>query len=178
VLITAHRRESFVGPLQEICLAIRDLARAFTAEGVHFVYPVHLNPNVRKTIMTKLSSRANISLIDPIDYIDMIYLMRRAYFIITDSGGIQEEAPSLGKPVLVTRNTTERPEAVLTGNVKVVGMDADVIYHEAVALLDNSDVYSRRAHPVFPYGDGKASERIIRVLVERFALEPRGRKSL
>jgi UDP-N-acetylglucosamine 2-epimerase (non-hydrolysing) len=99
----------------------------------------------------------------------MVYLMQKAYFIITDSGGIQEEAPSLGKPVLVTRNTTERPEAVLTGNVKLVGTDANVIYREAVLLLDDTEVYAQRARPVFPYGDGKASQRIIRIMSEKFA---------
>jgi UDP-N-acetylglucosamine 2-epimerase (non-hydrolysing) len=119
--------------------------------------------------MRRLKDRANIHLIDPVDFLDMVYLMQRAYFIITDSGGIQEEAPSLGKPVLVTRNTTERPEAVLTGTVKLVGTDANEIYREAVLLLDDTEVYAQRARPVFPYGDGKASQRIIQIMSEKFA---------
>lgn len=164
ILVTAHRRES-VGPgFENICDALLRLA---SRGDVQILYPVHYNPNVRKTVMKKLKSQFNIFLIDPVDFLDMVYLMGRAHFIITDSGGIQEEAPSLGKPVLVTRNTTERPEAVLTGNVRVVGTDANVIYQEAVALLDDAKAYSERAHPVFPYGDGRASGRIIRLLAER-----------
>ena len=171
ILVTGHRRENIGLGLENICDA---LLRITARDDVQILYPVHLNPNVRNTVMVKLRSRPNIHLIDPVDFLDMVYLMGRAYLIITDSGGIQEEGPSLGKPVLVTRNTTERPEAVLTGNVRVVGIDANVIYQEAVALLDDACLYSERAHPVFPYGDGKASGRIIRILAKRLAPERHG----
>jgi UDP-N-acetylglucosamine 2-epimerase (non-hydrolysing) len=166
ILVTGHRRENIGSGFEGICEALLALA---ARTDVQILYPVHLNPNVRETVMRKLNARANILLIDPVDFLDMVYLMQKAYFIITDSGGIQEEAPSLGKPVLVTRNTTERPEAVLTGNVKLVGTDANVIYREAVLLLDDTEVYAQRARPVFPYGDGKASQRIIRIMSEKFA---------
>jgi len=166
ILVTGHRRENIGPGFESICEALLTLA---ARTDVQILYPVHFNPNVRATVMRQLNARANIFLIDPVDFLDMVYLMRRAYFIITDSGGIQEEAPSLGKPVLVTRNTTERPEAVLTGNVKLVGTDATVIYREAVLLLDDTEVYAQRARPVFPYGDGKASQRIIRFMSEKFA---------
>src|SRR6266851_3132127 len=166
ILVTGHRRENIGPGFESICEALLTLA---ARTDVQILYPVHFNPNVRATVMRQLNARANIFLIDPVVFLDMVYLMRRAYFIITDSGGIQEEAPSLGKPVLVTRNTTERPEAVLTGNVKLVGTDATVIYREAVLLLDDTEVYAQRARPVFPYGDGKASQRIIRFMSEKFA---------
>jgi UDP-N-acetylglucosamine 2-epimerase len=166
ILVTGHRRENIGPGFENICEALLALA---ARTDVQILYPVHLNPNVRVTVMRRLKARANIHLIDPVDFLDMVYLMQRAYFIITDSGGIQEEAPSLGKPVLVTRNTTERPEAVLTGTVKLVGTDANEIYREAVLLLDDTEVYAQRARPVFPYGDGNASQRIIRIMSEKFA---------
>jgi UDP-N-acetylglucosamine 2-epimerase (non-hydrolysing) len=167
ILVTGHRRENVGVGFTNICDALRQMAER---PDLQILYPVHLNPNVRKTVMERLRAQENIYLIDPVDFFDMVYLMQRAYFIITDSGGIQEEAPSLGKPVLVTRNTTERPEAVVTGNVRLVGIDADVIYREAVLLLGDAEVYRQRARPVFPYGDGRASGRIVRIISEKLDL--------
>ena len=125
VLITAHRRESFGPPFRELCLAIADLARMFAAEGVHFVYPVHLNPNVREPVTALLSHLPNVSLIEPLDYLSLVQLMKRSALVLTDSGGIQEEAPALQVPVLVMRETTERPEGLATGLVTLVGTDRD-----------------------------------------------------
>ena len=124
VLITAHRRESFGGPFEAICLAIRDLARSFFAEGVDFVYPVHLNPNVRKPVGEILSGQPNVHLLAPLDYLALVHLMKRSELILTDSGGIQEEAPGLGVPVLVMRDTTERPEGIEAGVARLVGTSA------------------------------------------------------
>ena len=128
---------------------------------VQFVYPVHLNPAVRDTVFSILADLNNVMLIEPVDVLDMHNVMARCFMVMTDSGGIQEEAPHFGKPVLVLRTETERPEAVEAGMVKVVGVDEDAIYAEAKKLLDNKDAYKQMAHAVNPYGDGKASERIV-----------------
>ncbi|NIJ06910.1 UDP-N-acetylglucosamine 2-epimerase [Sphingomonas vulcanisoli] len=163
VLVTGHRRESFGKGFQSIC----DGLRAIAARGdVRMVYPVHLNPEVRGVVKARLGGHPNIRLIDPVDYFEMVWLMRRAKLILTDSGGIQEEAPALGKPVLVMRETTERPEALATGIVTLVGTDPARIVDEARRLLDDPDEYARRARPVFPYGDGKAAGRIAKALAE------------
>jgi len=164
VLITGHRRESFGAGLESMCLAIDRLARMFS--GVHFVYPVHRNPNVRAAVEKILRPLDNLHLIEPLEYLPFVALMDRSVFILTDSGGIQEEAPSLGKPVLVMREATERPEAIQAGVVKLIGTRTEDIVWEAAHLL--TDESSRRAmsKAMNPYGDGRASERIVKVLLE------------
>ena len=164
ILITGHRRENFGEGFENICMAIRNLAERF--QDVHFVYPVHLNPNVREPVDRILGyhCRKNIHLIEPQSYLPFVALMNRAYFILTDSGGVQEEAPSLGKPVLVMRETTERPEAVMAGTVKLVGTSLDDIYNECVRLLTDNDAYRKMATSVNPYGVGKAVEWIVDIL--------------
>ena len=157
VLVTAHRRESFGGGIERICDA---LARLAGRGDVQIVYPVHRNPNVLNPVSERLGGIANVVLIDPLEYISFVDLMRRATLLITDSGGIQEEAPSLGKPVLVMRESTERPEAVEAGTVKLVGTDPEKIFAEASRLLDDRDEYERMSRVHNPYGDGHASERI------------------
>lgn len=157
ILVTGHRRENFGGGFEQICTAIKRLS---DRNDVQVVYPVHLNPNVQGPVKQHLSGRDNVHLIDPQDYLPFVYLMRRSHLILTDSGGVQEEAPSLGKPVLVMRDTTERPEAVEAGTVKLVGTDAELIVREAEALLDDPAMYARMAEAHNPYGDGKAAERI------------------
>lgn len=165
VLITGHRRESFGEGFENICRAISRLASAFP--DVHFVYPVHLNPNVREPVQrilaggTSESCRANIHLLEPLPYLPFVALMERSYLVLTDSGGIQEEAPSLGKPVLVMRATTERPEAVQAGTSRLVGTNQDAIMEGVSELLQNRDAYERMAGAANPYGDGIASERIV-----------------
>jgi UDP-N-acetylglucosamine 2-epimerase (non-hydrolysing) len=161
ILVTGHRRESFGGGFDRICEALSRLAER---PDVEIIYPVHLNPNVKGPVERLLGDRKNIKLITPQDYLPFVYLMSRAHLIITDSGGVQEEAPSLGKPVLVMRDTTERPEAVEAGTVQLVGTDADRIVSTAGQLLDDPDAYQamNRAHN--PYGDGKASKRILSAL--------------
>lgn len=166
VLITAHRRESFGAPLREICLAIRELARRFASIGVHFVYPMHLNPNVRQPVGDILSGIPNVSLIEPLDYLAMAHLMKRSTLILTDSGGIQEEAPSFGVPVLVMRDTTERPEGVEAGVVRLVGTQRCRIEEEAERLLCDSAAHAAMAKGVNPYGDGRAAARIVAALLE------------
>ena len=166
VLITGHRRENFGEGFEHICSAIKKLAEEFPE--THFVYPVHLNPNVREPVNRILnaqtSKRPNIHLIEPQGYLPFVALMNRAYLILTDSGGVQEEAPSLGKPVLVMRDTTERPEAVAAGTVKLVGTGAADIYRECKILLSDSNAYKRMACSVNPYGDGRAVNRILDVM--------------
>lgn len=164
VLVTGHRRENFGEGFFNMFKAIRDIARK--NKDVDIVYPVHLNPNVRKPVNEILSSEENVFLIEPLDYEPFIYLMSQSYIIMTDSGGIQEEAPSLGKPVLVMRDTTERPEAVEAGTVKLVGTDYNLIVKEAQILLDNKEIYERMSKSHNPYGDGKACDRIIKELVK------------
>ncbi len=157
ILVTAHRRESFGAGFRRICEALAAIA---ARQDVHIVYPVHPNPNVQATVRGQLESHPHITLTEPMDYVPFVDLMRRAYLILTDSGGIQEEAPSLGKPVLVLREKTERPEAVEAGTVKLVGTDPAPIIQETSHLLDCSEEYTRRSRIHNPYGDGHASERI------------------
>ena len=157
ILVTAHRRESFGEGFRRICEALTAIA---DRKDVHVVYPVHPNPNVQTIVNERLRAHPNITLTEPMDYVPFIDLMRRAYLILTDSGGIQEEGPSLGKPVLVLREKTERPEAVEAGTVKLVGTDAARIVRETMTLLDRPDEYERMSRIHNPYGDGHASERI------------------
>ena len=167
VLITAHRRENFGRPLENVFSAIRELARRFS---VHlFVYPVHLNQNVQKPARSILSNLPNVRLLPPLDYHPFVHLINRARLILTDSGGIQEEAPSLGKPVLVLRNETERPEAAEAGTVKVIGTDKDTIIEEASRLLTDSQAYEKMARAQNPYGDGTAAKQIVDGLVKRLS---------
>jgi len=165
VLITGHRRENFGEGFRNICQAIAQLADKYPQ--IAFVYPVHLNPNVKKPVFELLSKHSNIYLTEPLSYLPFILLMKRAKIILTDSGGIQEEAPSLGKPVLVMRKTTERPEAVDAGTVKLVGTNPQLICAEAEDLLNNSTAYEKMARAHNPYGDGKAAQRIINTLSEQ-----------
>jgi UDP-N-acetylglucosamine 2-epimerase (non-hydrolysing) len=166
VLITAHRRESFGPQLREICFAVRELALRFENAGVHFVYPVHLNPNVRRPVSEILSGILNVSLIDPVDYKTMVQIMERSILILTDSGGIQEEAPSLRVPVLVMRQSTERPEGVEAGVVRLVGTDRATIVAAASYLIENPPARAEMASGVNPYGDGKAAGRIVAALLD------------
>ena len=161
VLVTAHRRESFGGQLQEICLAVRELASTFESAGVHFVYPVHLNPNVRRPAYDILSGLANVHLLDPLDYRSLVQVMKRSILVLTDSGGIQEEAPGLGIPVLVMRNTTERPEGVEAGVARLVGTRRSRIVREAASLLQSPERRSTMVSASNPYGDGQAAQRIV-----------------
>lgn len=162
ILVTGHRRESFGDGFERICQAISEIA--VRHPDVQIVYPVHLNPNVREPVNRLLNHIDNIFLIEPQDYLPFVYLMDRSYLILTDSGGIQEEAPSLGKPVLVMRETTERPEAVIAGTVKLVGTDRDKIISETERLITNELAYLEMSQAHNPYGDGKACSRIINVL--------------
>lgn len=166
VLITAHRRENLGKPLENICHAIRKLADSFPE--IKLVYPVHLNPVVRDTVFDILGHHERILLLDPLDTDEMHNLMAKSFLVLTDSGGLQEEAPSLGKPVLVLRHETERPEAVKAGTVKVVGTDSEIIFKEAAKLLSNKDEYSQMANAINPYGDGHASPRIADFLLYYF----------
>ncbi len=162
ILMTGHRRENFGGGFERICEAITTLARRYP--DADFVYPVHLNPNVREPVMRILGDVENIHLIEPQDYLPFVYLMNRSHIILTDSGGIQEEAPSLGKPVLVMRDTTERPEAVDAGTVRLVGTSADAIVAGVTSLMDITEAYQAMAYAHNPYGDGCACARIEKVL--------------
>lgn len=166
VLITAHRRESFGEPFEQLCQAISDLARRFEGDGVHFVYPVHLNPNVRKPVESILKGLQNLSLLEPLEYLPLVQLMKASTLILTDSGGIQEEAPGVGVPVLVMRDTTERPEGVQKGVAKLVGTTRDRIYDEAEKLLSDEQARLRMARIENPYGDGHAAQRIVSALLE------------
>lgn len=157
VLVTGHRRENFGSGFESICHALKDIARE---PRVQVVYPVHLNPQVQGPVRRILGDAANVNLIEPLDYLPFIYLMKRSHLILTDSGGIQEEAPSLGKPVLVMRDTTERPEAVAAGTVHLVGTDHDRIVSETLSLLNDNVAYQRMAIAHNPYGDGLACQRI------------------
>lgn len=162
VLITGHRRESFGKGFENICEGIKDVARQYP--DTNFVYPVHLNPQVQEPVNRLLSAEPNIYLIQPLDYLPFVYFMDRSHFILTDSGGVQEEAPSLGKPVLVMRDTTERPEAVEAGTVKLVGTSREAIFSGMKKLLDDDVFYSEMSHAHNPYGDGNAAERILNAL--------------
>lgn len=166
VLITGHRRENFGDGFISMCTAVKDLTKKYP--DVDFVYPMHLNPNVRKPIHEvfgeDLSDLGNMFFIEPLQYLEFVYLMEKSTIVLTDSGGIQEEAPGLGKPVLVMRNTTERPEALDAGTVKLVGTDHDLIVSEVSRLLDDSSYYDAMSHAVNPYGDGLACGRIVAAL--------------
>jgi UDP-N-acetylglucosamine 2-epimerase (non-hydrolysing) len=166
VLVTAHRRESFGKPMQNICQAVSRLAKDY--KEIEVVLPVHKNPNVRKTVSEILGSISNVGLTEPLDYMPFVHLMKASYIILTDSGGVQEEAPSLGKPVLVMREKTERPEAIAAGAVKLVGMDEEVIYNEAKNLLVDRSTYDKMSRAVNPYGDGHAAERIAKSILYYF----------
>lgn len=164
ILVTGHRRENFGDGFRQICQALGELAKR---DDVQIVYPVHLNPQVRDVVMTVLGDNPNVQLIDPLDYLEFVWFMQRAHLVLTDSGGVQEEAPHLGKPVLVMRNTTERPEAVAAGTVKLVGTDSARIVQAVQAMLDDHALYAQVARSVNPYGDGNASERIVNALLGR-----------
>lgn len=164
VLVTGHRRESFGDGFEHICKALADTAQAF--QDVDIVYPVHLNPNVREPVGRLLAGIVNIHLIEPLDYLPFVYLMDRAYIILTDSGGIQEEAPSLGKPVLVMRDTTERPEAVQAGTVKLIGTETESITRHLRELLTDTIAYQSMSFSHNPYGDGQACRRIVETLAQ------------
>ena len=165
ILVTGHRRENFGDGFLNICDALKNIAQ--NNPEIDIVYPVHLNPNVQKPVREILSNLSNVYLIDPLEYEKFVYLMSKSFFIITDSGGIQEEAPSLGKPVLVTRDTTERPEALQSGAVKLVGTNKNIIIKEAQNLILQKDEFEKMSKANNPYGDGKASERIVEFLKER-----------
>lgn len=167
ILVTGHRRESFGAGFERICTALAQLAKA--NPDVQIVYPVHLNPHVQEPVNRLLSGIDNVHLIAPQDYLPFVYLMNRATIILTDSGGIQEEAPSLGKPVLVMRDTTERPEAVAAGTVKLVGTDSDKIVSEAQRLLDDADYYQSMSQAHNPYGDGTACAQIVALLQQELS---------
>ncbi|GAB3234210.1 non-hydrolyzing UDP-N-acetylglucosamine 2-epimerase [Psychrobacter pacificensis] len=162
ILVTGHRRENFGKGFEDICLALANIAKK--NPDVQIVYPVHLNPNVQKPVNELLSGIDNIKLIEPQDYLPFVYLMNKSYLILTDSGGIQEEAPSLGKPVLVMRDTTERPEAVSAGTVKLVGTDPALIEDSVMELLGNQNLYKKMSEAHNPYGDGTACQQIINFL--------------
>jgi UDP-N-acetylglucosamine 2-epimerase (non-hydrolysing) len=167
ILITGHRRESFGKPFENVCNAFVDIVKK--KPDVEILYPVHLNPNVQAPVKAILAAapeelRSRIHLIEPVEYLPFVYLMKRAHFIITDSGGVQEEAPSLGKPCLVTRNDTERPEAVDAGTAKLIGTDRERIVSESMRLFDDEAHYRSMSRSHNPYGDGKANDRIIEIL--------------
>ena len=161
ICVTGHRRENFGDGFERICIALKKLSQR---EDVQIVYPVHLNPAVQEPVHRILGDAPDVHLIEPLDYLPFVYLMSRAHHIITDSGGVQEEAPSLGKPVLVMRDTTERPEALEAGTVKLVGTDADKIVAESQRLLDDSAVYQHMSQAHNPYGDGHACDRILQII--------------
>ena len=163
ILVTGHRRENFGSGFKQICEALRIIA--LKQPDLQIVYPVHLNPNVREPVNRILSNLPNIHLTKPLDYQQFVHLMNQSTLILTDSGGVQEEAPSLGKPVLVMRDTTERPEAVEAGTVKLVGVNQQTIVDETMRLLNNSDAYQKMAYAHNPYGDGTASEKILEALL-------------
>lgn len=166
ILVTAHRRENYGEPMENIMRALRRLADAYT--DVDIVYPVHLSPYVRETAGKYLSDHVRIHLIEPLAVDEMHNLMGRCYMVMTDSGGLQEEAPSLGKPVLVLRRETERPEAIEAGTVRLAGVDEETIYSMACTLLDNDTEYQKMAHAVNPYGDGQTSRRIVQMILHHF----------
>lgn len=169
ILVTGHRRESFGQGFEHICQALSQLAAEYPE--VHIVYPVHLNPNVQEPVTRLLGGRSNVHLLEPLDYLPFVALMNQSYLVLTDSGGIQEEAPSLGKPVLVMRNTTERPEAIEAGTVKLVGTEVEKIVPAVRQLLDDADVYAQVSKAHNPYGDGLASERIVQAIHAYLAID-------
>ncbi|MFN0122472.1 MAG: non-hydrolyzing UDP-N-acetylglucosamine 2-epimerase [Blastocatellia bacterium] len=159
ILVTAHRRENFGAPLQNICEALADIAAQ--RDDIHIVYPVHLNPNVREVAHRRLGNISNITLLPPLEYLPMAHLLKTSWLVLTDSGGLQEEAPGLGKPVLVMRDVTERPEGVAAGTVKLVGTTRETIVGEVRCLLEDKSTYAQMSQAVNPYGDGHASQRIV-----------------
>jgi UDP-N-acetylglucosamine 2-epimerase len=161
ILMTGHRRESFDGGIARVC---RAMARIADRDDTAVVFPVHRNPSVRQAI-EPLRRHPNVLLTEPVDYPELVFLLKRCHFVVTDSGGIQEEAPSFGKPVLVTRETTERPEAMELGLARLVGTDEELLFSQMRALLDDPDAYSRMSRVANPYGDGRASDRIARQLM-------------
>jgi UDP-N-acetylglucosamine 2-epimerase (non-hydrolysing) len=165
VLVTAHRRENFGQPIEDICAALQTLARDYAGK-LHIVYPVHLNPNIQEPVYRLLGEETNVHLLEPLDYLPMVHFMQAASIVLTDSGGIQEEATGLGKPTLVLREKTERPEGVDAGVLKLVGTEKDVILREAHRLLDNNAEYEKMAHAANPFGDGHAAERIVKALLD------------
>lgn len=162
LLVTVHRRENWGRPLQHICIALKQILTSQT--DVIIAFSVHMNPNVRRVVFKQLKGQERLFLLEPLDYVNFVHLMACSYFILTDSGGIQEEAPSLGKPVLVLRQGTERPEGVKAGVLKLIGTHTDRIVDEAVKLLNDADCYRKMLRDVSPYGDGKASDRIVHIL--------------
>lgn len=167
ILITGHRRENFGIGFESICQALADLVQAH--QDIELIYPVHLNPNVQEPVYRILGShRDRVHLIEPLEYLPFVYLLNRCHFVITDSGGIQEEAPALGKPVLVMRETTERPEAVAAGTVRLIGSDRRRIFQEATRLLTDSALYDKMKHATSPYGDGHAATKIAHILRSHF----------
>ncbi len=166
VLLTMHRRENWGEPMRSACRAVEKLAQHHP--GLTFVFPVHLNPLVREVVQPVLGNLANVLLIEPLDYLDFVNLMARSYLIITDSGGVQEEGPALGKPVLVLRTVTERPEAVKYGTAKLVGLDEEKVFHTAAKLLNNKAAYEKMASATNPYGDGKAARRTVAIMKNYF----------
>jgi UDP-N-acetylglucosamine 2-epimerase (non-hydrolysing) len=164
ILVTAHRRENFGQPLENIFSALLRIAKSYS-ERVHLVYPVHLNPNVYDPAHSMLGGVSNITLLEPLDYLHMVHLMNRAYLVLTDSGGIQEEAPAVGTPVLVLRRVTERREAIEAGTALLVGTDPERIVAETSRLLDDSELHAEMARAVNPFGDGQAAERIVEGLI-------------
>lgn len=170
ILVTAHRRESFGPPLKAICNAVRRLADKYHQE-INIVLPAHKNPMAAVTVREVLGGTKNVQIMDPLDYEPFVHLMKASYFILTDSGGVQEEAPSLGKPVLVLREKTERPEAIAAGTVKLIGIDENTVFNEAEKLLTDQKYYISMQKPVNPYGDGKASIRIISAILYHFGFK-------
>jgi UDP-N-acetylglucosamine 2-epimerase (non-hydrolysing) len=164
LLVTAHRRENFGGPLRGICAALRDLAETYR-DTVHIAFPVHPNPNVRMAVFELLGAIPGISLLPPLDYLPFVHLLKRAHLVLTDSGGVQEEAPSFGKPVLVLRDLTERSEAVEAGSARVVGCEHAVIVQETIRLLEDADTYRKMAQAINPFGDGMAAPRIVSAIL-------------
>jgi UDP-N-acetylglucosamine 2-epimerase (non-hydrolysing) len=164
LLVTAHRRENFGAPMEAICLALRRLAEIY-GDSLQIVYPVHLNPNVQEPVYRNLDGLSNVTLLPPLDYLPLVHLMKRAALVLTDSGGLQEEAPGLGVPVLVMRAVTERPEGVQAGTVRLVGTNTERIIAETRHLLDDPAVHAAMARAVNPYGDGRAAQRIVQALL-------------
>jgi UDP-N-acetylglucosamine 2-epimerase (non-hydrolysing) len=171
VLLTMHRRENWGEPMRGACRAVKRLARLFPQ--LNFLFPVHLNPVVRDVVHPTLGNLPNVHLIEPLDYLDFVNVMAKSYLIITDSGGVQEEGPALGKPVLVLRKVTERPEAMKFGTVKLVGLDEEKIYSAAKRLLSNASAYKTMASATNPYGDGKAAQRTVGIIKNYFGLSHR-----
>lgn len=167
ILVTGHRRESFGEPFRQICLALKEIALKFIND-VEIVYPVHLNPNVRKPVFEILKGLKNVHLIEPLSYPYLVWLLSKSYLVLTDSGGIQEEAPSLGKPVLVMREVTERIEGIKAGTAKLVGTTKEKIFNGAKELLLNKDLYKKMAQAKNPYGDGKSSQKIFNIVLKLF----------